>query len=362
MIRITKPTLIINKEKCLSNLAGINEKARKSGVVFRPHFKTHQSAIIGNWFRKEGIREITVSTISMAKYFFNYGWKDITVSLPVNVLETYDINELANNIRLNITVESVDPLKYLDTYLTYKVGVYIKIDTGYHRSGILWDDQSEVDVVLNHIARSRKFDFIGFMTHAGQTYKAETRDEIIEIYNDTVGKMNYLKKQYIADWPNLMVSIGDTPSCSIVDDYSEVDEVRPGNFIFYDLMQYSIGACNLDQISIALAAPVIAKSSSRSEIVIYGGAVHLSKEFLYKSSGDRIYGYVVLFEENGWSKPLKGTYLARVTQDHGIIKTTHDIFEKIQRSDIIGILPIHSCLTANLMKRYITLDGENIDY
>jgi D-serine deaminase-like pyridoxal phosphate-dependent protein len=340
----------------------MNDRASSGKVLFRPHFKTHQSAVIGNWFRKFGIHAITVSTISMAKYFFNYGWKDITVSLPVNILETYDINELSNNIQLNLTVESTDPLEYLDTYLTYRVGIFIKIDTGYHRSGIWWEDTEEIDRVLNYLKRSRKFDFKGFLTHSGQTYKAESKDEIIGLYEETVTRMTALKERYLAKWPGLILSVGDTPSCSLVDYFSGIDEIRPGNFIFYDLMQYSIGACELDQIAIALAVPVIGKNADRNEIVVYGGAVHLSKDFLYRSSGDRIYGYVVLFEEDQWSKPLKGTYLASITQDHGVIRTTQDIFSGIRRGDVIGILPIHSCLTANLMKKYITLDGENIDY
>ncbi len=41
------------------------EKARINDVVFRPHFKTHQSHKIGQWFRNEGVNAITVSSIKM---------------------------------------------------------------------------------------------------------------------------------------------------------------------------------------------------------------------------------------------------------------------------------------------------------
>jgi D-serine deaminase-like pyridoxal phosphate-dependent protein len=112
----------------------------------------------------------------------------------------------------------------------------------------------------------------------------------------------------------------------------------------------------------AVACPVIAKSPQRNEIVIYGGAVHLSKDFLFKSNGERMYGYVVLFEENNWTRPVKGTYVSNLTQDHGVITTTREFFDQVKRGDVLGILPIHSCLTANLMKKYTTLDGERIDY
>ena len=29
---------------------------------------------------------------------------------------------------------------------------------------------------------------------------------------------------------------------------------------------------------------------------------------------------------------------------------------------LVGIVPVHSCLTANLMKGYLTLEGEEIDH
>lgn len=362
MLKITKPTMVLDRRKCLRNLADMKEKARSSEVDFRPHFKTHQSALIGNWFRKAGIHSITVSTVSMARKFCNYGWKDITISLPVNILEVSEINELAKELNLNIVTESAEALQFLESNLTYGVGVYIKVDTGYNRSGIGWKDLKQFSEIIKFIKGASKLEFIGLLTHSGQTYHVETRTEIIEIYNDTVLKMNYIREHFQDDVPEMKISIGDTPSCSLVQKFTGIDEIRPGNFIFYDLMQYSIGACSMDQIGLSVACPVIAKSPQRNEIVIYGGAAQLSKDFLFKSSGDRIYGYVVLYEGEEWTRPVKGTYLARVTQDHGIIKTTGELFNRVKRGDVLGILPVHSCLTANLLKTYVTLDGENIDY
>ena len=361
-MKVKKPTLIIDKEKSIANLQSIHEKAVRSGVRFRPHFKTHQSAIIGNWFRKFGIHSITVSTVTMGKFFSNYGWKDITLSLPVNTLEAYEINELAFDVDLNIVVESAEPVRFLNGYLTHKVGVFIEIDTGDHRTGLSGDDTGEIHRILDILRRSSRLRFKGFCTHSGQTYHAENKEMIRKYYLETVEKMSRLKEIHLSEFPEMIISVGDTPSASIIEDFSGVDEIRPGNFIFYDLMQYSIGACSIDQVAVALACPVIAKNDARNEVVVYGGAAHLSKEFLYRSDGDRTYGYVVAFGEKRWTRPIKGAYLAKITQDHGIIKGSDTFVQGIKRGDIVGILPVHSCLTANLMKRYMTLEGEAIDY
>ena len=87
------------------------------------------------------------------------------------------------------------------------------------------------------------------------------------------------------------ISIGDTPSCSIAGSFAGADEIRPGNFVFYDLTMSGLGACRDEEIAVAVACPVTAKYKSLNQVVIYGGAVHLSKEFMVDERGRGIYGY-----------------------------------------------------------------------
>ena len=86
MLNIEKPTLIINKDIVLSNIKTSKELSKKLSISFRPHFKTHQSLEVGTWFKKLGIKKITVSSVEMAKYFSNQ-WDDITIAFPFNILE-----------------------------------------------------------------------------------------------------------------------------------------------------------------------------------------------------------------------------------------------------------------------------------
>lgn len=362
MISIERPTLLLNKEQCLNNINRILEKAKSSNTLFRPHFKTHNSAYVGNWFRRLGVHSITVSSVSMAKYFASFGWRDITIAFPVNLLELSTISELANELTLNIQGDSSTILQTIETALLYPVGFYIEIDTGHHRSGVSNDNLDEIDRMLDFLSRSNRLKFKGFLTHSGHTYSADSREEILDIYKDTVEKMNFLKEQYKSAWPDLTISVGDTPGCSLAEDFSGVDEIRPGNFVFYDLMQYSLGTCSLDQIAVVLACPVVGISQERNEIVIYGGAIHFSKEFLYKSSGESIFGYIVRITDKEWSKPVAGAYLTSLSQEHGIIRAPKEFIEEIKIGHVLGVLPVHSCLTANLMKGYLTLEGEMISY
>jgi len=362
MINITKPTLLLDKEKGIANITRMLDKVKDSDTLFRPHFKTHNSANIGNWFRHLGIHSITVSSVSMAKYFSAYGWRDITIAFPVNLLEIGLINEFAYELNLNIQGDSSTILPIIENTLNIKVGFFIEIDTGHHRSGVIWNNLTEIDAMIAFLEQSNRLKFKGFITHSGHTYSADSKDEILDIYKDTVEKMTFLKDRYREVWPDLIISVGDTPACSLVDNFKGVDEIRPGNFIFYDLMQFSLGACDSDQIALAMACPVIAKSMDRLELSIYGGAIHFSKDFLYKSNGENLYGYVVKLSDKSWSQPIAGAYLANLSQEHGIIRGPKGFIEEINIGDVIGVLPVHSCLTANLMNGFVTLDGEAITY
>jgi hypothetical protein len=44
-------------------------------------------------------------------------------------------------------------------------------------------------------------------------------------------------------------------------------EIRPGNFVFYDLMQQNIGACSIDDIALRVLCPVISKQSLRTKLL-----------------------------------------------------------------------------------------------
>jgi D-serine deaminase-like pyridoxal phosphate-dependent protein len=66
---IATPTLLLDEGRARRNLDGMAARAARAGVRFRPHFKTHQSARIGEWFREAGVHSITVSSVRMAAYF-----------------------------------------------------------------------------------------------------------------------------------------------------------------------------------------------------------------------------------------------------------------------------------------------------
>ena len=345
---IQRPTLIINETVCRANILRMAQKADASGVIFRPHFKTHQSEEIGNIFREYAISKITVSSVEMAMQFAAAGWKDICIAFPVNIREISQINELSKKIKLSLLLDSAKAAHALSEGLDAKTGIFTEVDCGYGRSGIHFKDIDGISEIVQSIDSSEMLVFKGFLTHSGDTYNAGGKQEIIDIFQNSIQYLKKLKSNFYDRYPGIIISVGDTPSCSIVDDLSAADEIRPGNFVYNDLMQVSLGSCKMKDIAVSVACPVTGIYPERNEIVIYGGAVHLSKEFLEQDG--KLFGLIVQYHADGWSEPIPNTRLYSISQEHGVIKTSPEFLATIKHGDLLGILPVHSCLTANLLK------------
>ncbi|MEL7425694.1 MAG: alanine racemase [Bacteroidota bacterium] len=357
---ISTPTLLLDEQRCRRNIAAMAQNAEQQQVALRPHFKTHQSLEIGRWFKEYGVNKITVSSLAMAQYF-SPEWNNITVAFPINVLEIRLINELAAKISLQLLVEDLQALQFLSRYLEHPVGIFIKIDVGYGRTGLNPAAHHQIEGLLDEITSSPKLNFHGFLAHAGHTYQCRSKAEIKAVHQQSKARFLPLREQYNDQFPDLILSLGDTPSCSVAADYSGIDEMRPGNFVFYDLTQARVGSNTPDQIAVAMACPIVALHPERRELVLYGGGVHFSKDRLTGEPEGTVWGRVVRHQGPGWNDVIPGMYLRSLSQEHGIVVVPPEVPFDFKVGDVLKVLPVHSCMAANAMKRYLTTDGRWIE-
>jgi D-serine deaminase-like pyridoxal phosphate-dependent protein len=357
--KIVKPTLLLDKNRVLRNIEKMAGKAKASGVRFRPHFKTHQSAEIGNWFKDFGVRAIAVSSLDMALYFAKNGWSDVTVAFLVNMLEIDKINKLAEEINLNLLVDSEEVLSALSNKLQHPAGMWIKADTGYHRTGVLWDDLDRILSLARKIKDSPNLDFKGLLTHAGHSYYAKSVDDIRKIHDETVERMTAVKNHLTASgFETCEISVGDTPTCSVVEKFDGVDEIRPGNFVFYDLMQEKLGACTEDEIAVAVACPVIGKYEDRKQVAVYGGLIHLSGTHILDDKGGKVFGFATPLQDGTFGPINRKARVRSLSQEHGVIQANKNLLDETETGDLILVFPVHSCLTCDLHHGYRTIEGE----
>ncbi|MFC2173270.1 alanine racemase [Acidobacteriota bacterium] len=361
ILQITRPTLVLDKERVLKNIERMANKAKANGVVLRPHAKTHQSAEIGSWFEDLGVDAVAVSSVEMALYFASHGWSDIQVAFPVNILEIEAIKELAGKVSLALLVDSERAVQALDQALTTDVNLWIKVDAGYGRAGLSWSETDRFLSLVDTITDSPKLNFEGLLTHSGHSYKAAGKDDVQKIHGEVLSRLQHVQAEIKKrSSRRCRLSVGDTPTCGIVDDFTGVDEIRPGNFVFFDLMQESIGSCSEEDMAVGVACPVVGTYKNRSEIVLYGGAVHLSKDCLTGKDGKSVFGYMASLYPGSLGTPLRAAPVVSLSQEHAIVRIESPLFDQIAIGDVVIIFPVHACLTCNLHHEYRTLEGDRI--
>ncbi|MCO5250197.1 MAG: alanine racemase [Candidatus Kapabacteria bacterium] len=344
---IELPFIAIDKNKMIKNLEMMHRKAVSSGCKFVPHLKTHHSAALLPYYYELGITEFTVSSIQMAEYFVANGVRNITIAFLLDVSKIENLNQMASKAEISIFVDSVESVQILAEKMLNPIGIYIEIDNGYKRSGVDSDDIELIFEIIRTIKNSNHLNFIGFAVHDGLTYTAKNTDEIRAIHEKSLKKITELKKSIQIEFGiNSVISMGDSPSMSLIDNFEGIDEMRPGVFIFNDLQQYFLGVCKIEEIAAYLISKVISKYPQRGEILVHAGAIHLSKDFAKDSSGQVIYGIPARVNSKfEIEKIYAQSYIRQLSQEHGILVAEKELFDSLEIRDTIAILPAHICLT-----------------
>jgi D-serine deaminase-like pyridoxal phosphate-dependent protein len=57
---------------------------------------------------------------------------------------------------------------------------------------------------------------------------------------------------------------------------------------------------------------------------------------------------------------LPGARLYALSQEHGLAVVSAETYAEIQVGDLVAVIPVHSCLTVDLYRQYLTLEDHRI--
>jgi D-serine deaminase-like pyridoxal phosphate-dependent protein len=153
------------------------------------------------------------------------------------------------------------------------------------------------------------------------------------------------------------VSIGSTPTMSTIDHLDGIDEIRPGNYIFFDAFQATLGSCNFEDTALTVLTAVIHKDNFRKRLVVDAGAIALSKD-RGPNGLDPECGYGHVLDIAGDETGMRVTSLS---QEHGEIDAREsELFDRTKVGDRLRILANHSCLTAAQFSHFNVLENHKV--
>ncbi len=345
------PALLLDRAKLERNLARMADRARRLGVRLRPHVKTHKSVAIGRRQLELAASGITVSTLEEAATFARAGFDDVTWAFPVILSRLDEMARIADRIRLDVLVDSLAAVEALES-LDRPLSVFLKVDCGYHRAGV--DPASGLARQLaQRIEQSAGLRFAGLLTHAGQAYQRRGREELLEVARQERDLLVELAEALRADGIAVpTVSIGSTPTMSVVDHLDGVDEIRPGNYAFYDLSQVVFGSCEVTDCALTVLASVVSAQPGSRRGVIDAGALALSKDAGPTDLGHDVMG--AIYADYHAGRLDESRRLVGLSQEHGLVEGRFTVGERVR------VLPNHSCLTAAQFDTYVVVEGDTV--
>jgi D-serine deaminase-like pyridoxal phosphate-dependent protein len=358
---IKTPSLLLDLSRVRRNAARMSARVKELGADLRPHVKTHKCIEVAR-IQTDGHRGgITVSTLAEASAFAAHGFDDITYAVPIEPGKFAEVFALARrSMRLNLITDDPEIPPALDEAAQragVKLDLFLKVDCGYHRCGVEPDNPAAIDIA-RRIQDSRNLRFAGILTHAGHSYHARSKQELLALARHERDLMSdFAERLRSASIEVPVVSIGSTPTATHYDHLAGVDEVRPGNYIFFDAFQATLGSCSDEDCALTVLASVVHRDRVRNRVVLDAGAVALSKDrgaFELDSSC----GFGRVLDLSGAETGLR---IGSVSQEHGeVMVDDAALLDQLRVGTRLRVLANHSCLTAAQHAHYHIVEDEEI--
>lgn len=353
------PYAYLDMDRLRRNLGRMQTIADRHDVALRPHIKTHKSVEIARLQLDLGAVGVTASKPSEALPFIRAGVPSLLLAFPI--IDTQRLRELLalaadHGTATTFILDSeagADALAEAAAATGRILDVHIKIDVGLGRVGVS-PTSPALTSLGETVARSPKLRLAGLISHAGHGYAATTSTMLAQIVRQERLLMLEAKERLSAIGLPLRLTVGSTPSVLSTDDFSGIDEVRPGNYALFDLTAQRLGVAAEAEIALAVVTTIVSQNAQR--YIIDAGSKALSSDLGPHSSGG-LSGFGRALLVDGRDADTRLT-VSRLSEEHGFIPKEGTDLPTGTR---LLILPNHSCPVVNLYDRLVVSDRPNED-
>ncbi len=344
------PAILIDLDIMERNLMRAADYAREHGLRMRPHTKTHKIPALGKRQLELGAVGLSVAKTTEAEVMLASGTEDLLVAYPVvGAHKVARLTELAKKVRVTVAVDSLaaaQPISDAARAAGVEIGVLAEMDAGLHRVGV--QPGNELEALAGALARLPHIRWRGVAFYPGhikdqsESGRAEL-EKLRATVRDAVEGLNEIGLH-----PEI-VSGGSTPLLWQSHTIPEMNEIRPGTYIFNDRNTVLSGACGKEDCAATVLATVVSTAPGR--IIIDGGSKTFSSDRLTGSSE------VTFGEVRGHSK----LRFHKMNEEHGFIDLNGEE-PAFRVGDRLRIVPNHICVAMNLHENVYGIRGEEVEH
>ena len=338
---IETPEHLIFEEKVNNNINSIISLVGDRKRIV-PHAKTHKSKDTLKILIDNGITRHKTSTINELETLAECKPEELILAYPIasklkaNRLETivkkFPDTKFSTIISNNFHFDLVKDIGNLN-------GIYIDLDTGMNRTGIL---EEKVEELLEYIVSENKQKINGIHAYDGQTYGViSIEDRVIDTKKSlsAIRNVEKLMKEKFSINPEIIV--GGSWSFHFYIDEKDI-KLSPGTWIYWDASNIKQKELNFEIAGVVLGQ-VIDQNLANETVTIDIGAKAISSDPLTENRLQLI------------DKP--NAKLVHQNEEHGIIKLNG---EKLKLGDYVLAQPGHACTLTPKYNRALKID-ENGD-
>jgi D-serine deaminase-like pyridoxal phosphate-dependent protein len=352
------PQVLIDHTRARRNIDRAQQLADAGGLTLRPHAKTHKSPVVARWQIERGAIGVCCAKIGEAEVLVDAGIRDVRLPYPVNPSNAARILALMDRANVSIIVDHLDVARGWSDAMTRagrQLDVLVKVDVGFHRCGI--DPARQPIDFLKTIALLGGLRLKGLLSHAGHGYHADSEDALAAIarseaetlagIRDAAGRAGIALEE---------LSVGATPTLRYSARERGLTELRPGNYVYFDRTQVSLGAATLDDCALTVLATVVTKHDGR--IILDCGSKTLTNDQARGIAAVPGYGTVLAGDGESPRRADESLTIERLSEEHATVKVHGTT--ALEPGDRVRIVPNHACVVSNLVDAVRLVEGDRV--
>ncbi|REE68802.1 D-serine deaminase-like pyridoxal phosphate-dependent protein [Paenibacillus taihuensis] len=346
------PHVLIDLDAVERNIARMQDIADRAEVSLRPHAKTHKLPVLAHKQIEAGAVGVTVAKLGEAEVMAAGGVRDILIAYPIVGEQKLErLIRLAKHVDITVAVDGYEVAEAIsDAALeaNMTIGVLVEFDCGFRRVGL--EAGEPVLELAMRLVQLPGIEIKGIMTFGGQAYQAADESELRRLGReegqaaaDTAQQL--IEQGIAAD----IVSAGSSPGSPYTANVQGVTEIRPGTYIFGDLMQVALGAQSLEDCALTVKVTVVSRPEPGRAVIDAGTKIFTSDGAASPIGTGK--GYVV-------GHP--GINLAWMSEEHGMLELDESE-QSLAIGDTLEIIPVHCCAVMNMVDEVAAIRGEEVE-
>ena len=299
---------------------------------------------------------ICCAKVGEAEVMAAAGIVDIRLAYPISPSNGLRLLALMERASLSIAIDHLGVARAWSDAMrraNRALDVLVKVDVGFHRCGIDPDASDAADFIRS-VASLPGLRLRGLLSHAGQGYQATSANELCVIAQREVEILTALRDGAARDGiPLEVLSVGATPTLRYSLQQPGITELRPGNYVYFDRTQLSLGAASIGDCAMTVAATVVSKPAA-DRLILDCGSKTLTTDLARGFGPTPGYG-AVLTPDGTIDETLA---IERLSEEHAVVRVTGRT--ALEPGDRVRVLPNHACVVANMVDEVLLVEGDSV--